>query len=145
MTKLLLAAGAAAAVLAGPTLAGAQSGQNAGGNGATKFSLCHRTGQTVQVTPVGETTPVTANRGVVINVPANAALNHIQQHGDLPLGTQVLRSGTKCLTVGTTGNLIDEKGQLLQDAKQFIQGLINDPNLAADLKQALQDLLNKLS
>lgn len=147
MTKLLLAAGAAAALLAAPAMAGAQGGQTVGqnGGGKTKFSVCHRTGATTQLKVEGETAPVTVNQGVVINIPVETALKHVEQHGDIPLGPQVLRSGTKCPVVATTGNVFDEQGKLVQRTRAFLESLLADPELSADAKRIIQALLNKLS
>jgi hypothetical protein len=141
LSHTLAAAAAAFALAAG-------AAQAAGAIGKTsKLNLCHATGGTVLKVVRGTNTPVTVNQGVVINVPAQGALTHVQQHGDIPLGAGVLRSGAKCLAVAGTGDVIDEAGQVLQQAKPFLQQLIGQITGAdlQELKTALQTLLNKLA
>jgi hypothetical protein len=141
LSQTLLAAGAALALAAGPAQAAGAIGKN------TKLSLCHATGGTVQKVVRGTNTPLTVNQGVVVSVSANAALVHVQQHGDIPLGAGVLRSGAKCLAVAGTGDVIDEAGKVLQPAKPFLQQLIGQITGSdlQELKAALQTLLNKLA
>ena len=143
--KLTLFAAAAALTLA------AGSAQAAGSITAkSKISLCHRTGATEQITPTGpNATPITVNRGVVISVPVKAALNHVQQHQDVPLGPNLsnMTAGKKCLAVVGSGNIVDDAGAILQNTRQILQDLIDDITDAdlQDLKAALQDLLDKLT
>lgn len=141
LSHTLLAAGAAFALATGSAEAAGAIGKN------TKLSFCHATGGTVQKVVRGTNTPVTVNQGVVISVPAQGALTHVQQHGDIPLGAGVLSSGAKCLAVAGTGDVIDEAGQVLQQAKPYLQQLtaqITAADLQA-LKTALQALMNKLA